>query len=351
MIAELKRYWIRLIFTSSHQLSFIVRLTEWMSQGTPAGKALDIQISAAKNRRQAVDHAVAIELRAAIANGAPLHTGMKHWFRSELVTMVRLGQKSGLLAHIVTLQQEFWLKRNEIVRLTSRKLAYPAVLFIAAVIATVAIGQWIIPKFIELDSDMQWSRLTEGFVSLSKAIELVALPLILLFVGLAIVIAIALPRWRSSGREQLESFGIFQIYRTYSSVLVLQNISILLAGDMNLESACNELSKESGRYIAGHLKKIRNSLSQGETDLSRILDTGLLDEYSLFRVAVRKNAEQDLRCLFENLARDISAEAMHSLWLRVRSLIIALYVLSISLIILIVLSIGNVFTTVAGQWS
>jgi len=351
VIAYLQDAWVKQSFSASRQLAFIHDLDYWLNEGAAAGKSLDILALAAKRRKRFSEWRIANELKSVVGSGSELYTGMQKWFKHELVAMFRVGERSGQLHKLVKLQQSFWIQRNALVTHSARKLSYPVILLVVALIASVVIGQSILPRFLDLDNSMELEGQARLLNNVSYVVKITILPAAIALFLSCLLVSWLLPNWCSDSRKSFERFGVFDIYRAYSGVVLLQNLSVLLAGRTSLESACRQLCSSSTPYIQQHLREIRMGLAKGETDIARLLDTGLFSELTLFRFSMRIKFGQQAGVLFEQLATDIVAEVQEAIALRVRGGIITLYSMSVILIVLIILSMGSVFTSVAGQWT
>lgn len=346
---------MRLIFSNAFpaekQLQFLTDLGQWLGDGQSPDRALSGMELIARERNDNVEIRVITKLRAALAQGKSIAQGMNSDFSEELQLLVDVGQQAGCLPDLIASYRSFRQRRYELLKRCGRGLVYPVILLLAALVALAFIGGTVIPRFKEIDGSATLPLISQVLESGGRSILTVG-PLVLFILPLIIAaLSFLIPNWHSPYRHYLEGLTAFTVYRVYNGIYLLQGLSLLLSCRLNLENALRVFEPRSSTYLKNHIQIMRQRLARGEIQLHKILNTHLLSPAAIYRLQIGAAVQQSKSKLFSQLAERLLQDTERLIISRQRSLVYICFITAITLIGLIILGLGQLFTNLAAQWA
>lgn len=98
---------------------------------------------------------------------------------------------------------------------------------------------------------------------------------LMVWVGLLLLCAVAMPVWIGSTRRWADSLWLFSHYRIAAAGNLLATLANLSRAGMNLSQAMEEIAPSSSRYLKAHLAQMRKQL-ETQDNPGKALNTGLL---------------------------------------------------------------------------
>lgn len=331
------------------QLEFLHDLHEWLQAGRTPEQGLQgfERVLEASARRDELDWLQRV--RTALRKGQPLGSGVQATFASEVISLLNLGQRYGCLGEMLSAFRTAHELRHRMYKRFVEQLAYPLVLVCVSFMATIFIGKQVLPRF--LDSGSTAVNQTIGALPwlLYSLAHILSLLLPLVLVALTVVSAALwwlLPRWQGEWRRDLDTTFPFRVYRRLQVIGLLQHLSMFLRVNVSLQNSIRQLQGAATQYLGHHLNVMSQRLHQGEPDMMKVLNTGLIDAPVWFRLQC-----QDQRSsLYQRLAgaavfaqRDL-VQLIHR---RQRILALICYGLSGLLVVGILAAMGSMFAEFA----
>ncbi|TRW49349.1 hypothetical protein FM042_00280 [Aliidiomarina halalkaliphila] len=269
------------------QLEFLHDLHEWLQAGRTPEQGLQgfervLETASRLDERDWLRH-----IRAALQKGLPLGTGVQATFSSEVITLLNLGQRYGCLGKMLDAFRTAYELRQGMYKRFFQQLAYPLALVLVSIMATIFIGQQVLPRF--LDSGTSAMSLSNGGLPwlLNGLAHMFSLLMPIGFVTLALASATLwwlLPRWQGEWRRDLDTIFPFRVYRRLQAIKLLQHLAMFLGASVSMQISIRQLQDAAPPYVRKHLNIMLHRLHQGEPDMMKVLNTGLIDATVWFRL-------------------------------------------------------------------
>lgn len=331
------------------QLEFLHDLHEWLQAGRTPELGLQGFQRALENASRADELSWLQRIRTALQQGQPLGTGIQEFFSGEVVTLLNLGQRYGCLGDMLTSFQCNHALRHALLKGLMEKLTYPVVLLLVSMLATIFIGQQVLPRFLDMGtSDVNTSL--QGIASIIHSLGNIfasLLPLLLFFAaGISVVLYWGLPRWQGDWRREVEQRLPFRVYGRFQTIWLLQNLAMFLRANVSLQVSLRQLHNVAEPYTKSHLARMLQRLQQGEPDIMKLLDTGLIDRQLWFRLQCQDQRSSLSERLFGAVTfaqRDLTQQMQK----RQKHLAIACYGISAALVLGIFAAMASMFAEIA----
>jgi type IV pilus assembly protein PilC len=272
-------------------LVFNQQFNTLIKAGIPILRALDLLADRAAAPRL---RPVLAEVRRLVREGTPLSSALEQQGKFPKVYTVSIlaGEKSGNLSGVL----EYYIAYQRVTTGLRKKLIatliYPAILICAATgIVTYLVGA-VIPKFAVLYNDLNINLPQATRILL--AVTVTYRPYLLSFIGLLVLLALAVFMWSHSDRgglaieklrmrlplvgETLTKFQIAQFCRT---------LSTLLAGGTPLVQAMETAGDAvRGRLVSGAISRGAQLVREGQSLHSALSSSGLVPELALEMIEV-----------------------------------------------------------------
>lgn len=200
-------------------------------------------------------------------------------FNRLYISMVRAGEASGALEGVLGRQADYLEKRRRIIKRVKGALAYPATVFSVAVLITVALMIFIVPKFAVMFTGMLGDYPLPGITQFVIAISdlLIHRVYLALIAIAAVVIGFRLLRASSAGAYLLDrlllkmpAFG--NLLRLSASAQFCQTLGTLTQAGVSILNALKIVQNScSNRVLSQAVDRIHEAVKEGET-MSRTMD-------------------------------------------------------------------------------
>lgn len=254
-------------------LMFTHRMTSLMEAGIPILAAMNILW------RQSEDKTIQIvisQIRTRLEEGSDMSTSLDSFpriFPSVYRALIRVGEKSGALVHVLNRLSEYLEYKAQMVARIKKVTMYPVVVIIFAVIIVLFLFSFVVPRFekvlLRMDVELPW--LTKVILDISSNIQK---PGFILgsMVGLAtfVVSFIYLKKmesvayWLDKMMLKIPYFG--HILTVLSLSQLVRSLTILLgAGVPVLESIDVANTTTNNRKLISDLNKVKTDIEEGNS--------------------------------------------------------------------------------------
>lgn len=224
------------------------------------------------------------DVREALRGGSSLAdavAGVKGLAGAAHIALLRSGQASGRLDHVVALIDRSITAGQKLRRTVVSRLIYPAILLIAAVVALWFIATWVIPKFRETMESLggELPAVTELTIGASRVIMWAA-PVLILVLGLAFALRGA---WLTGRTRERWSKAVLRmpvigpLVWNAQGALVSDMIATMLEGGADVLSGLEQAQEvATSPEIASRLSAARKQVREGGDVGAALKEQGVL---------------------------------------------------------------------------
>ncbi len=254
-------------------LMFTHRMTSLMEAGIPILAAMNILW------RQSEDKTIQIvisQIRTRLEEGSDMSTSLDSFpriFPNVYRALIRVGEKSGALVHVLTRLSEYLEYRADMVSRIKKVTMYPIVVIIFAVIIVIFLFSFVVPRFekVLMRMDVELPMITRVILDISKKMQS---PTFIFGALVTIVGGIALfgylkkfdkfAYWVDKMILKIPYFG--HIVTVLSLSQLVRSLTILLgAGVPVLESIDVANTTTNNRKLINDLTKVKKDIEEGNS--------------------------------------------------------------------------------------
>ncbi len=194
-------------------IQFTTQLAVMLDSGVVLSEALDAIAESASSRTQCTFKIIVMDVAERVKSGENFSTALAGYpkvFNSMFISMVRASEASGKMAEMLRVLSGYLSFESETRKRIKGALTYPAVMAVMAVVATVTLMFFVLPRFTKIYEarGAALPKLTQLMVGLSqKLCDLQAMATVF---TVAILVSIALYYWGSTpaGRRVIDFMKI-----------------------------------------------------------------------------------------------------------------------------------------------
>jgi general secretion pathway protein F len=272
------------------------QLSDLLRSGVPLVRSIDTIVRASSNPRLA---AVMKKVSEGVSGGKELAEAMSEQgraFPSLHVAMVRAGEKAGFLEDVLANLSSFIERLDELQSKIRGAMIYPILLSTVALVVTVAMLMWFVPRFKTVFGDRELPLPTRVMFSISDVL-LQYWPLLL--GGLVAVVIGIISLMRSTRgrmiweRWRLKVPGIGKVIRTISVTRFCRILGTMMANGVPILQAL-AISKDAtgSTILAEQIDKAAESVRGGQTLTEPLRACGLFPPQVVEMIAVAEESNQ-----------------------------------------------------------
>lgn len=245
---------------------FYRKLSSLLKNGVPAMQALELLYSRASDngKNRGAPMAVVLEsIIQVVRSGGSLGSGLKQWIPTAEGMLLQAGERSGSLEESMISAVEVMDSGARMKAAVKGGLAYPAILFAAAMGVLLLFGLKVIPEFARVADPKSWTGVAAMMYSLSTGVQVYTIPAVILLGVVITVMVVSLPRLTGTIRIKLDAFPPFSIYRISVGSGFMISLSALVKAGVPLEKALQELRHTATPYLAERIQATVMGLRSG----------------------------------------------------------------------------------------
>lgn len=280
-------------FGTKQQLAFLEDLYVLINDGIPANRAIDMmaQITIGLQKE------VAQSLSKKIGQGQPLADGMKEWFSTNVIEIVRVGEAGGALAQTLKSAINMLSQQGASIGAFIGAVTYPLAVIVMGCCMIVYLNSSVFKQFALIKPMSEWPSAGTQLVALGDFIQHWWWLSILIVIALIIIVSRLMSNYVGDYRRTLDQFPPFNLYRRFAAARLLETLGLLVANGVVFKSAIRVMQYQANPYLNSHLIMMEHLLSMGKTNIADVLATGLISQNDLMRLRVMaevKGFEQGL---------------------------------------------------------
>lgn len=263
---DIERFFAKAQFGTGSRLDLYQQLAALMRTGVSKVDALQMIWKVASQEGRKPNEATAIVLMdiiEGIRNGQRFGDAIRRWVPSEDAMILEATENSDDFPGHLDRYCEVIRKRRQILMTILGGLVYPIALLGSVYGIAFYFGSEVIPKIEGILPVEEWSGAARFLLLLGVFAEKVAIPSVLAFMGLIILILISLPRWAGAGRAFADRLPIFSLYRMYTGISFLISISSLVQGGLSVLNAVERVRPLASPYVRFRLNRVRTGMLNG----------------------------------------------------------------------------------------
>lgn len=289
-----------------------VALLQDLASLLSAGASIKTAVQLLQATPDAFTQHVARHLHTALSQGQSLADGLAPWLPSSLTAMLRAGEQTqtldtALLQVAQALQQQHHTWRHWLAQ-----LAYPLIVLLLALTLLIVILHTVLIPFEQLKPRSAWPAAGLQLYTLAKGVQTHGLLGLTACLLLLLGSSAWLRSYTGTGRATMDRWPAVQWYRQSHSARVLQTLGILLQHGLPIKSALTLLQQDSAPYLHWHLSRMQQALRQGHDNIADILNTGLLDPHTLYRLQILSRSRDWSRVMLQ-LGEQTEQAVQHAL--------------------------------------
>ncbi len=269
-------------FGTKLQLGFLEDLYLLINDGIPANRAVDMMSKVTSGLTREVAESLSVK----IAQGQPLAEGMKEWFASNVVEIIRVGEAGGALAQTLKSAINMLSQRGVAFGAFIGALSYPILVLCMACMVIVYLDKSVFTQFKLIKPIDQWPQSGRLLISLAGYIEYWWWVVIVVIIVIMLILRRLMTTYTGELRPLLDNVPPFSFYRKFVAARLLETLGLLVANGVVFKSAIRVMQYQANPYLNSHLIMMEHLLSTGKTNIADVLATGLVDEQELMRLRV-----------------------------------------------------------------
>ncbi|RTE86877.1 MULTISPECIES: type II secretion system F family protein [Gammaproteobacteria] len=337
--------------TDSEQLQLALDLMNWMRQGVNVWQGLNMVLVSSRELGDAKLETASRFLLAELSEGKSLGQAFHGWANPELVVILDSGVKAdNLIGAIQELERNVQLKRK-LLQAIVRQLIYPISLFATSLVALWFVGTQILPRLLDGYGQAEMLPVAVAVSEMANLIQLLFVPCILLLVSLIIWVLSNRKVYTSTFHRLVSTTVFYQVYRLFCAVSVLNQLSLMAKYSRSLARSCVILKNHAQGLVKHHYQVMLEHYANGYTELSDVMNSGLLESSSLMRLRMSSGRQSERSQQIYELAINLSRKAESITRRRLKVVVWSLYSISFLLVVATVVATAQTVFYMLEQWS
>lgn len=266
---RLNRAWARTQFTSRQRVRIYGKLASLLEKGVPIARAVEtITTIASRGDPESSEPIVIVmrDIRAAISQGKRISDILSEWnVPSAEVMVIAAGETGGTLPHSLRNAARIATTAGEMKGALIGALAYPLMLFMAAIGVILLYGLVVIPEFQRSVPGIVWRGVAASVIVMSEFVSSPYLIVLVVFaVAMAWLVAWSCPNFDGAPRKILDKLPPWSLYRLAVGSAWLIGLGALVEAGMRLENALTTMSGYSKPWLQNRIAETLAGLRAGK---------------------------------------------------------------------------------------
>ena len=267
-----------IIMSNGVRLKIYRKIASLMKNRFSLMDALDMLHDSASNGGKNPSEPLAIAIAAwgkSLQNGLPFSDALKGWAPDRERLMLSVGDVSDLEAALLNLIR-VTEGSTKMTRPIIGAIAYPAFLFMMAVLIIYAIGVYMVPPMLDAAPNVHWTGLAADLVGVSAWIKEYWLFAFSVLPVLMIIIYLTIGIWTGTIRALVDKLPPWSLYKVFVGISWLLALSALVKGGTPVSTAMRALRRDASKYLQERIDKTLIFINNGD-NLGQALSKTKLD--------------------------------------------------------------------------
>lgn len=271
MSSSLQRFWLKLQFGATERTRVYQKLNRFLSSSVSLRQALEIMYQHASEDGRKPKNATAqilLEWVRATKNGQPFGHAIQGWVPDGDRLVIEGGEAAGNLPQAIERAVMISESLKLIISTIVGGLAYPVMLFIAAIGFLFFFGTTVIPQFEEILPRDQWTGIAGQMSVMSDFVQNGLIWVLLALGALGGVIAATMTKWTGKIRTKFDKYPPWSLYRLVIGAGFMLTVSGMIKSGITLPKILTMLQRGASPWYVERLSKtlfqVKNGHNLGE---------------------------------------------------------------------------------------
>lgn len=278
IVNRLEEKFLRLQLTGRMRMGLYRKFGRFLSNGMAPPQALKTMEGYASLDGKKKNAIQAVVLRAWLAklnNGKPFSVAIEDWVPHSDRIVIEAGEKAGSLSEALENACLIQESSGKIKAAVFSGIAYPIVLFGAALGFLILFSVMVVPAFEAALPRDRWEGLGAQLGFMADFVKNGLVPTLVALGVLIAVIIYSLPRWTGPLRAKVDSFPGFALYRLVNGSGFLLSLAALTKAGVKVSSVLRTLQRSSTPWYAERISKTLAFVNEGKNIGDALYLTGL----------------------------------------------------------------------------
>ena len=236
-------------FGTKPQLAFLEDFYTLVNDGIPANRAIEMlaQVTTGLTRD------VALSIAHKISQGQPLAEGMRGWFATNVIEIIRVGEEGGALNETIKSAINTMTQRSGTFSALFSAIMYPLMVIIMACAIIIYLNKTVFIQFRNIKPIEEWPSAGRQLVDIANIIQgwwwLVILGLLALIIGFRVL----MNNYVGDLRPMLDKIPPFSLYRKFIAARMMETLGLLVANGVVFKKAIKVMQYSANPYAAYHV--------------------------------------------------------------------------------------------------
>jgi type II secretory pathway component PulF len=271
MAFSLQRFWLKLQFGATQRIRVYQKLNRFLSSSVSLRQALEIMYQhASEDGRKPKNPTAVILLQwlRSVKNGQSFGQAIQGWVPDGDRLVIEGGEAAGNLPQSIERAVLISESLRLIVSTIVSGIAYPVLLFLAAIGFLIFFGTTVIPQFAEILPRDQWTGVAGQMSVMSDFVQNGLIWVLLTLAALGILIATTMTKWTGNLRVKFDRYPPWSIYRLVIGAGFMLTVSGMIRAGIAVPKILSMLQRGASPWYVERLSKtlfqVKNGHNLGE---------------------------------------------------------------------------------------
>jgi type II secretory pathway component PulF len=271
MAFSLQRFWLKLQFGANQRIRVYQKLNRFLSSSVSLRQALEIMYQhASEDGRKPKNPTAVILLQwlRSVKNGQSFGQAIQGWVPDGDRLVIEGGEAAGNLPQSIERAVLISESLRLIISTIVSGIAYPVLLFLAAIGFLIFFGTTVIPQFAEILPRDQWTGIAGQMSVMSEFVQNGLIWVLLALAALGILIAATMTKWTGPLRVKFDKYPPWSIYRLVIGAGFMLTVSGMIRAGIAVPKILSMLQRGASPWYVEKLSKtlfqVKNGHNLGE---------------------------------------------------------------------------------------
>jgi type II secretory pathway component PulF len=271
MAFSLQRFWLKLQFGAAQRIRVYQKLNRFLSSSVSLRQALEIMYQHASEDGRKPKNPTAqilIQWLRSVKNGQSFGQAIQGWVPDGDRLVIEGGEAAGNLPQSIERAVLISESLRLIISTIVSGIAYPVMLFLAAIGFLIFFGTTVIPQFEEILPREEWTGVAYQMSVMSDFVQNGMVWVLLLLVALGGLIAATMTKWTGSIRARFDKYPPWSLYRLVIGAGFMLTVSGMIKAGIAVPKILSMLQRGASPWYVEKLSKtlfqVKNGHNLGE---------------------------------------------------------------------------------------
>ncbi len=271
MAFSLQRFWLKLQFGAAQRIRVYQKLNRFLSSSVSLRQALEIMYQHASEdgrKPKAPTAVILLQWLRSVKNGQSFGQAIQGWVPDGDRLVIEGGEAAGNLPQSIERAVLISESLRLIVSTIVSGIAYPVMLFLAAIGFLVFFGTAVIPQFEEILPREEWTGVAGQMSVMSDFVQNGMIWVLLAMAALGILIAATMTKWTGPLRARFDRYPPWSLYRLVIGAGFMLTVSGMIRAGIAVPKILSMLQRGASPWYVEKLSKtlfqVKNGHNLGE---------------------------------------------------------------------------------------